>query len=99
VTTILIKDKKLPADPLTATGLSTPFQLLAPCSQAVTTQQSFVEAAIFDPATNTISVYHPLIVNAGTTPGAPIVVPTIPANAVIGLWFGFNGTLTLISHF
>lgn len=58
---------------------------------AVATQQAFAEAAIFDPATNTISIYHPLVINAGTQPAAAPVVPTIPAGATVGLWFGFNG--------
>jgi hypothetical protein len=58
---------------------------------AVTAQQAFAEAAIFDPATGDISIYHPLVSNAGTPPATPPVVPTLPAGAVVGLWFGFNG--------
>ena len=83
----------VPANPLTAAGLSTPYQLMPPCSMAVATQQAFAEAAIFDPATNQVSVYHPLVINQGTTPGAAPVVPTIPAGATVGLWFGFNGAV------
>ncbi|CZR58029.1 uncharacterized protein PAC_07919 [Phialocephala subalpina] len=87
----------LPANPLTAAGLSTPFLLKAPCSQSVGTQQAFAEAAIFDPATGAISIYHPLIIDAGTQPAAAPVVPTLPAGAAVGLWFGFNGgTLQLL---
>jgi hypothetical protein len=82
---------QLPNDPLSAAGLSTPFLLKAPCSQAVGTQQAFAEAAIYDPATGAISIYHPLVSNEGTAPAAAPVVPTIPAGAVVGLWFGFNG--------
>jgi hypothetical protein len=82
---------QLPNDPLSATGLSTPFLLKAPCSQAVGTQQAFTEAAIYDPATGAISIYHLLVSNEGTAPAAPPVVPTLPAGAVVGLWFGFNG--------
>jgi hypothetical protein len=82
---------QLPNDPLSAAGLSTPFLLKAPCSQAVGTQQAFAEAAIYDPATGAISIYHPLVSNEGTAPAAPPVVPTLPAGAVVGLWFGFNG--------
>ncbi|KAN0090610.1 hypothetical protein V8E51_019189 [Hyaloscypha variabilis] len=81
----------LPADPLSATGLSTPFLLQPPCSQTVATQQSFAEAAIYDPATGDITIYHPLVLDAGKTAGAPPVVPTLPAGAVVALWFGFNG--------
>ncbi|KUJ15439.1 uncharacterized protein LY89DRAFT_735553 [Mollisia scopiformis] len=87
----------LPASPLTAQGLSTPFLLKAPCSQSVATQQAFAEAAIFDPTTGTISIYHPLVIDAGTNPAAAPVVPTLPTGAVVGLWFGFNGgTLQLL---
>jgi len=78
---------------LTATGLATPWILQAPCSMAVATQQAFAEAAIFDPATNVVSIYHPLIINAGTQPAAAPVVPVIPAGATVALWFGFNGAV------
>ena len=82
---------QVPSNPLTAEGLATPYILQPPCSMSVATQQSFAEAAVFDPATNTISVYHPLVIDAGTQPAAAPVVPTIPAGATVGLWFGFNG--------
>jgi len=37
------------------------------------------------------------VVDAGTLPGCPVTVPNLPANAVVGLWFGTNGnTLTLM---
>jgi hypothetical protein len=81
----------LPDDALTAEGLATPFLLMPPCSMAVGTQQAFVEAAIFDPATGDISVYHPLILDAGKTAQVAPVVPTLPAGASVGLWFGYNG--------
>lgn len=81
----------LPANPLTAAGLSTPFLLNAPCSQTVATQQAFAEAAIYDPATGSIRIYHPLISDAGKTVAAAPVVPVIPDGAVVALWFGFNG--------
>jgi hypothetical protein len=81
----------LPNNPLSAAGLSTPFLLNAPCSQTVATQQAFAEAAIYDPATGAISIYHPLVLDAGKTAGAPPVVPNLPAGAVVALWFGFNG--------
>jgi hypothetical protein len=58
---------------------------------AVATQQAFVEAAIVDPATGQISIYHPLVSNAGTPPAAAPVVPTLPAGAVVAFWLGFNG--------
>jgi hypothetical protein len=81
----------VPNNPLTAAGLATPYILQPPCSMAVATQQAFAEAAIYDSATGKISIYHPLVTNAGVQPAAAPVVPTLPANAVVGLWFGFNG--------
>ena len=87
----------LPNNPLTAQGLATPFQLMAPCSQSVGTQQAFAEAAVFDPATGDISIYHPLVIDAGKTPQIAPVVPVLPNGAIVGLWFGFNGaTLQLL---
>lgn len=92
----------LPSSPLTAAGLATPFQLTAtdptqgPCNEANTDQSAFAQAAIFDPATGAISVYNPLIIDKGTTPAAAPVVPTLPPNAIVALWFGYNAdNLTL----
>jgi hypothetical protein len=87
----------LPANPFTAQGLATPFQLTATnpangaCNEANGSQSAFVQAAIFDPATGQISVYNPLVIDAGTQPAVAPVVPTLPANAVVALWFGYNG--------
>lgn len=86
----------LPPFPLTATGLSTPFQLQGltanqPCTMANTLTTTFVEAVIYDPATNHIAVYHPIVVDVGTQPLLPPVVPVIPPTAVVALFFGTNG--------
>jgi len=55
-----------------------------------------VQAAILDPATGTISIYNPLVIDEGTLPAAPPVVQILPINAVVGIWFGYNGdNLTL----
>jgi hypothetical protein len=95
----------IPANPLTAKGLATPYQLFATdtangaCDEANTAQSAFVEATVVDPATGALSVYRPLVVDKGAQPAAPEVVPALPKNAVVGLWFGFNGdNLTLHSH-
>jgi hypothetical protein len=92
----------VPPNPLSAKGLSTPFQLIAtdpnggPCNETNSAQSAFVEAAIFDPATSQISIYHPLVIDVGTKPAVAPVVPTLPANATVALWIGFNGdNLTL----
>jgi len=92
----------VPANPLSAQGLATPYQLTAtnpadgPCNEANAAQSAFVQGAVLDPATGQISVYDPLVIDQGTTAAAAPVVPALPANAVVGIWFGFNGnTLTL----
>ena len=93
---------QVPEDPLSARGLATPYQLSATdphqgaCRESVDAQGAFAEATILDPATGRLSVYRPLVVDAGRAPAAPPVVPALPRGAVVGLWFGFNGdTLTL----
>src|SRR5947209_7308657 len=92
----------VPANPLTAQGLATPYRLLATdrrkgaCHEAVADQAAFVEAAILDPATGAVSVYHPLVTDGDRQAVAAPVVPELPAGAVVGIWFGYNGdTLTL----
>ena len=37
-------------------------------------------------------MYSPLVITQGTTPAAAPVVPTLPANAVVTIDVGFNGT-------
>ncbi len=92
----------VPADPLTAQGLATPYQLVATdpangaCNEANKGQAAFVQGAVINPATGKTSVYNPLVVDQGTQPAVAPVVPTIPRNAIVALWFGFNGNnLTL----
>ncbi|KAJ1557850.1 hypothetical protein HK096_005028 [Nowakowskiella sp. JEL0078] len=85
----------VPKDPLSAKGLATPYTVKG-CDQANTEQTSFVEGAVFDPATNTISIYNPLVINEGSNPEVSPVPPILPKNAIVALWFGSNGdTLTL----
>jgi len=88
----------VPANPLSAQGLATPYQLIAtnaadgPCNEANGGQTAFVQGAILNPRTGRISVYNPLVIDAGTQPAAAPVVPTLPQGAVVALWFGYNGT-------
>jgi len=86
----------VPANPLTATGLSTPYQLSGnggngPCNMGNAGQTAFVHGAVLDPATGIISVYNPLIIDQGSAVKAAPIVPTLPAGAIVALWFGFNG--------
>ncbi len=89
---------RVPANPLSAQGLATPYKLSAtdpaqgPCNEANAGQSAFVQAVIFDPATNTLSAYEPLVIDRGTQPAVAPVAPQIPQGSVVGLWFGFNGT-------
>ena len=86
----------VPPDPLTAQGLATPWQLVAtnpnngPCNQANTAQTTFVQGAVFDPATGQISIYNPLVIDQGTKPAVAPMVPTLPQGAVVALWGGSN---------
>lgn len=89
----------VPPNPLSAQGLATPYTQTGCDQRQFADQASFVEAAIWDPATTSYSLYAPLVVNKGDVAGknfiAP-VVPVLPANATVALWFGTNGgTLTL----
>jgi hypothetical protein len=92
----------VPSDPLSAAGLATPYQLVATdrdagaCHEADADQSAFVEAAVFDPTTHSLSIYHPLVVDRNDRPAAVPVPVTLPAGSTVGIWFGFNGdTLTL----
>jgi hypothetical protein len=92
----------VPANPLTAKGLATPYQLTAtdpaagPCDESNGNQTAFVQGAVLDPRTGQISIYDPLVVNAGTQPAVAPVTPRLPRGAVVAVWFGYNGdTLTL----
>lgn len=92
----------VPSNPLSAQGLATPYQLVAtdpangPCNESNRVQAAFVQGAVIDPVTGQISIYNPLVIDQGTEPAAAPVVPQLPANAIVALWFGSNGnSLTL----
>jgi hypothetical protein len=91
----------VPANPLTAAGLATPYQLVAtnprqgPCHEANPNQSAYVQGAIID-ANGNITLYNPLVIDKGTKPAAAPAAATVPSGSTVGLWFGFNGTnLTL----
>ena len=82
----------VPARPLTARGLATPWQLGDGCSMAnAATQGAFVEATILAP-NGQVQVYNPLVITAGTTPAATPAAPTIAAGSQVIIDVGFNGT-------
>jgi hypothetical protein len=92
----------VPANPLSAKGLATPYQLTgaAGTTPAASGCQminsvnlgAFVQATILNPRTGALSVYNPLVVTAGTKPAVKPVVPKLPKNAIVTIDFGFNGT-------
>jgi hypothetical protein len=92
----------VPAAPLTAIGLATPYRLTATdnaagaCHEANANQSAFVEAAILDPAAGKISIYHPLVIDEGSQPAVAPARPALPPRAVVAVWFGFQAnTLSL----
>ena len=95
----------VPAHPLTAKGLATPYQLTGPAggSPAATGCQmtnsinlgAFVQATILNPKTGALYVYNPLVITAGTMPAVKPVVPKLPKGAIVTIDFGFNGTKLL----
>jgi hypothetical protein len=94
-------DLIVPANPLSAQGLATPYQLtgthgMSPARSGCEMTNAaklgaFVQATILDPTTGALSVYDPLVVTKGTKPAVVPRVPAIPANAVVTIDFGFNG--------
>ena len=92
----------VPANALTAHGLATPYLLTGPAGMTpaqsgcemsnATALGAFVQATILDPATGRLSVYNPLVITQGTTPAVTPSVPNLPADAIVTIDFGFNGT-------
>jgi hypothetical protein len=92
----------VPAHPLSAQGLATPYQLTGTDGQSPAASGcemsnavnlgAFVQATILNPANGQLFVYDPLVVTQGTTPLVPPPVPTLPRHAVVTIDFGFNGT-------
>ena len=82
----------VPANPLSAQGLATPWQLGDGCSMAnAATEGAFVEATILAP-NGQVQVYNPLVITAGTTAAAAPAAPTIARGSQVIIDVGFNGT-------
>ena len=82
----------VPANPLSAQGLATPWQLGDGCSMAnAATEGAFVEATILAP-NGQAQVYNPLVITAGTTAAATPAAPTIARGSQVIIDVGFNGT-------
>src|SRR6201986_2875406 len=91
----------VPARPLSARGLATPYQLTGPngtsaadsgCTMAnAGALGAFVQATILNPRTGALSVYNPLVITQGTTPAVTPVMPKLPRGAIVTIDFEFNG--------
>jgi len=98
-------DIVVPAHPLTAKGLATPYQLTGAAggSPAATGCQmtnsinlgAYVQATILNSQTGALYVYNPLVITAGTMPAVKPVVPKLPKGAIVTIDFGFNGTFLI----
>jgi hypothetical protein len=81
----------VPANPLTAQGLGSPWVLGDGCTWANGgTEGVFVDATILAP-NGQLQVYDPLVINQGTTPAVAPTPPTIAAGSQVILSVGFNG--------
>jgi hypothetical protein len=82
----------VPANPLTATGLATPWQLGDGCSETQNgaTEGAFVEATILSPNGQT-QVYNPLVINQGGQAAVAPTAPTIAQGSQVIIDVGFNG--------
>jgi hypothetical protein len=88
---------QVPANPLTARGLASPYVLGDGCEMSNADLQAYVEADIINPRTGRITVYNPLVITEGTTPAAAPVPPRVRRGDVVGIMFGFNGDNLLLT--
>ena len=84
----------VPANPRTAAGLMTPYVLSngndgVQCAETSETTAAFVQALILDPATGALSAYDPVVTDAAN-PQVTVPPVTLPPNAVVTIWTGFN---------
>ena len=87
----------VPANPLTAQGLATPWQLGDGCSWANGgTEGAFVEATILAP-NGQVQMYDPLVVDQGTTAAVAPTPPTIAAGSQVIISAGFNGNALAVT--
>jgi len=82
----------VPARPLTAKGLATPWELGDGCTWANgATEGVFIDATILAP-NGQLQVYNPLVIDQGTTPEVAPTPPTIAPGSQVILSVGFNGS-------
>jgi hypothetical protein len=92
---------RVPANPLSARGLATPYQLsngpnTTMCTMAnAANLGAFVQATILEPG-GRLAEYDPLVVTAGTRPAVAPPVPFIPRGSVITIDTGFQGNIDFL---
>jgi hypothetical protein len=81
----------VPAHPLTAQGMATPWELGDGCTWANGgTEGVFIDATILSP-NGQLQIYNPLVIDQGTQPEVAPVAPTIPRGSQVILSVGYNG--------
>jgi hypothetical protein len=91
----------VPAGPLSAKGLATPYVLdngpnTTGCTMANSANLgAFVQATILEPG-GKLFAYDPLVITAGTTPAAAPPVPDIPPGSVVTIDTGFAGNIDFL---
>ena len=81
----------VPANPLSAAGLATPWELGDGCTWANGgTEGVFIDATILSP-NGQLQVYNPLVIDQGTKPAVAPVAPTIAPGSQVILSVGYNG--------
>jgi hypothetical protein len=81
----------VPARPLTAKGLATPWELGDGCTWANgATEGVFIDATILSP-NGQVQIYNPLVIDQGTTPELAPTPPTIARGSQVILSVGANG--------
>jgi len=81
----------VPAHPLSAKGLATPWVLGDGCTwENGGTEGVFIDATILSP-NGQLQVYNPLVITQGTQPEAAPAPPTIARGSQVILSVGFNG--------
>ena len=81
----------VPAHPLSAKGLATPWVLGDGCTwENGATEGVFIDATILSP-NGQLTVYNPLVITQGTTPEVAPTPPTIARGSQVILSVGFNG--------
>ena len=81
----------VPAHPLSATGLATPWVLGDGCTwENGGTEGVFIDATILSP-NGQLQVYNPLVITQGTQPEVAPTPPTIARGSQVILSVGFNG--------